>query len=245
MEKGLKDLGLTEKEVIIFLNLLKLGPSTTNKIAHLSQKPRSSTYDLLSSLMKKGFLNSFIKNKKTYYQAIEPKQILQQEEGKIYNLKKLIPRLEEIQNKEKDSNIVENYEGLKGVASMLGEVYNNKEILAYGSGKITAKYMDYLPKQLAVKRAEERIKMRLIMEKSIYSTFRVDEKKLAKVTELRIINEMKDYPAMVFITEKSVAIVMMGGEELKGILMKNKGLIKTQRAIFEYLWKRAKPYENN
>ena len=96
MEKGLEDLGLNNRETRLFLAALSLGIFTTNSLAEFSQQPRSSTYDIINSLMRKGFISSFKRESKTYYQAIEPKQITQIEEERIYNLKKLIPELEKI-----------------------------------------------------------------------------------------------------------------------------------------------------
>ena len=62
LEQSLRNIGLSEKEAIIYLASLELGPSTIQEISKKAQLKRSSVYDLISSLVERGLMNNFIKN---------------------------------------------------------------------------------------------------------------------------------------------------------------------------------------
>ena len=75
-EEALKELGLNAKETAVYLANLRLGSSLVQDIAHSAGLNRTSTYDLLSSLEKKGFVSYTITSWKRYYQATTPNKIL-------------------------------------------------------------------------------------------------------------------------------------------------------------------------
>ena len=59
MEKQLKQLGLTEYEIKVYLTLLKEGPKKGGEISKLSKVPHGKTYESLESLEKRGFVSVF------------------------------------------------------------------------------------------------------------------------------------------------------------------------------------------
>ena len=61
LEQDLKNLGLSEKEAIIYLASLELGPSTIQEISKKAQIKRSSTYDMIRFLMERGLMSEFTK----------------------------------------------------------------------------------------------------------------------------------------------------------------------------------------
>ena len=65
-EKILTSLGLTDKEVKIYLASLQLGSSLVQKIANFAKLNRTSAYDLLKSLEQKGFISYTIQSGKRF-----------------------------------------------------------------------------------------------------------------------------------------------------------------------------------
>ena len=76
MKHTLKEIGLNEKEAIVYIALLKLGKSSTQIISKETGINRISLYDILNYLIEKGFANLIIENKIKHFFAISPKNIL-------------------------------------------------------------------------------------------------------------------------------------------------------------------------
>ncbi len=73
-EEILRDLGLTEKEIKVYLTSLSLGQSTVNAIAKKSQLNRVTCYDILKYLKEKGLVSYVIKSGVKYFEAAEPQK---------------------------------------------------------------------------------------------------------------------------------------------------------------------------
>jgi sugar-specific transcriptional regulator TrmB len=71
----LKNIGLSEKESTTYLSNLKVGTNPASVIAKHADLNRCTTYTILESLVKKGLVYQFEKNKIRYYTAVEPQQL--------------------------------------------------------------------------------------------------------------------------------------------------------------------------
>ena len=90
---ALRDAGLTEGEIKVYLSLLRLGLSTTGNIVKESGVAKSFIYKILDNLIKKGLVSYITKDKTNYYQASTPEKILEYIEIKkqeLDNSKKII-----------------------------------------------------------------------------------------------------------------------------------------------------------
>src|SRR3989338_6514101 len=93
---SLREAGLTEGEVKVYLALLELGSSTTGPIIEKSHIARSIIYQILEKLMQKGLVSQVIKEKTKYFQAAEPNKILEyidERREKFEETKKVIENL--------------------------------------------------------------------------------------------------------------------------------------------------------
>jgi|SRR3989344_209306 len=75
-EKILKEAGLTEGEIKVYLSMLKIGPSTTGPIVESSKISKSIVYQILDKLIDKGLVSYITKDKTKYFQASNPSQII-------------------------------------------------------------------------------------------------------------------------------------------------------------------------
>ena len=67
LEKELMGIGLTQREVKVYLALLKLGESTTGKIIQESGISSGKIYEILEKLIGKGLASYTIKEKTKYF----------------------------------------------------------------------------------------------------------------------------------------------------------------------------------
>jgi len=118
----LRQLGLTEGEIKIYIALVRLGETTSGPIADESEVSMSKVYEILERLAKKGLVSHIIKNKTKYFEASDPNRLmvylqekqdtLKQQEDK---LQKLIPKLELEQHIHPSEQTAQVYDGLKGI----------------------------------------------------------------------------------------------------------------------------------
>ena len=145
LEKELLEIGLNEKEVKVYLSSLELGQSTVQNISKKSGINRATSYFIIDALMKRGLMSSFHKGKKQYFVAADPDQLLlilnkesEEIEKKKNEIKKLIPQLQSLNNKQQGRPVVRYFEGKEGVSSMVEEVFREARGLVYMAYSVDA-----------------------------------------------------------------------------------------------------------
>ncbi len=72
----LKEIGLLDAEIDVYLCLLRIGPSLVSKINQETGLHRTHIYDLLEKLKEKGLVSVFIQSGKNYFKPSPPKRLL-------------------------------------------------------------------------------------------------------------------------------------------------------------------------
>ena len=63
--EALESLGLSDKEIRVYISLLELGDSPVNKITERSELIRVTVYPILKSLIEKGFVSKYYMERKS------------------------------------------------------------------------------------------------------------------------------------------------------------------------------------
>lgn len=85
----LKEIGLTNAEIKVYIALLQSGPSLASRISKISNVERTATYQILENLIRKGIVSYVTKQNKKHFSAGEPeklKEILKRKEDLIDEL---------------------------------------------------------------------------------------------------------------------------------------------------------------
>src|SRR5687768_16408835 len=97
----LRELGLTEGEIKVYLALISLGETTSGPLVDQSGVSLSKVYNILDRLATKGLASHVVKQKTKYFKAADPGRILvylrEKEEAlraQERTLKEIIPQLE-------------------------------------------------------------------------------------------------------------------------------------------------------
>ncbi|MDZ4296160.1 MAG: helix-turn-helix domain-containing protein [Patescibacteria group bacterium] len=132
-ETELKSLGLTEKESLVYLAMLELGPATMLEIARKSGVNRATAYVATDSLTKKGLASSFERGKKTFFAAENPDRLrslfamqhkkLEEDEKRFESV---LPRLQEIMTVSDPRPHVRFYEGKEGIEAIREDILRTK-----------------------------------------------------------------------------------------------------------------------
>ena len=100
IQSALKKIGLAEKEILIYLSLLALGPSPIRKIAEDARINRGTTHEILRDLQRQGLISYFHKEKHQHFVIEDPKNLInfvsrkkQEIEEAKNDIEKIIPKL--------------------------------------------------------------------------------------------------------------------------------------------------------
>lgn len=89
VETFLRNLGLNENEIKVYLYLLSHGESIASIVAKRLNLKRAAAYATLESLEQKEMITSFIKNDVKHFDAIEPDDIVEICENKVAEMTRI------------------------------------------------------------------------------------------------------------------------------------------------------------
>jgi len=240
MEKELKEFGLSDNEVEVYLALLKTGLTTANRLSQLTGIKRSTTYDNLSLLINKGIASTISKGNVRYYEAVNPEKIIHLLEEKKEKISKIVPELLKLKESTSEKTGVTYFEGKKGVLTVLNDILDErKELWFYGSRKMALIALKHYPENFIQKRAERSIKLKAVLAEQDRGDPAYKDLKIFRLSNLRFLKVMDNIPTNVFIYSDRVAF-MTSSENPTGIIIKNKEVVEQQKKIFNELWETAK-----
>lgn len=233
----LKEIGLSEKEIKIYLAGLKLGLGNVSLYADNAGLPRTTTHDLLKSLKDKGFAGYVIKSGVRYFSVVSAQELLEKLQQKESKLKEILPELEALQKISFERPEVEFYHGIEGFKTVANDLVKLQNLTVYAY--VAEKNLQYLPifhLQFRRKRKERKIKVKMITEKSKF-TQELQEKDKEELRETKFLDKvMKDSEVSFFIYGDKIAHIMATEKEQLGIITKGKFITNFHRKMFDLLW---------
>lgn len=234
----LESFGLTNKEAKIYISNLKLGDAKVSEISKDAGILRETTYFVLESLLKKGFVSYFMRRKIKYFSAADPKIILNFFKEKERKFGKVIPKLDEIKKTINEKPKSEIFNGKEGIKSIIEDIIQTKsDINCLSSTSSLAEKLEFYFPNYIKRRIESQIAIKLVTE-------RTEETKKLKINDKREVRETKffskkyDFPNAVFIYGNKVALIDLS-ENLNGFLIEDKNLSETFKVIFQIIWDKS------
>lgn len=242
----MKEIGLNEKEAKIYVATLELGQSTVQDIAKKAGVNRATTYFVIEGLQKMGLISSFHKGKKQYFVAADPEHLidlLEQEKENIEkrknNLKKLLPQLQSINNKQKNHPVVKYYEGKEGIKTMVSEV------LRAATGKVNMAYsVDAVNKLFTEEEKIEWRKIRIkrsLYTKAIYTYKDGVLKNIPKSDSRKVPFNKFPITCDIAVYDEKVRIADLS-KRLIGVIIEDKEIAISMKAVLDLAWEAAEKY---
>lgn len=236
----LEELGLTPKEIKIYLALLELGNASAKEILQKSKSQNSSLHFCLNNLIEKGLISFIYEGKGRIYQANDPEQFNRYIEEKQKRFQALLPELKSKQYFAKKQESAKIYKGKRGISEIYYQLINlnAKEYNTFGGGKhCVEKMSDTWWLNLHNKRLENKLPARQIFDDSVKVLgSKIQKNKLTKIKYLP--KEFATFQETVIVGDY-VAINVFT-EEPYGFLIKDENVAKSYKQYFEMLWKIAK-----
>ena len=135
-EEELRELGLTENEVRIYLLLLRSGPLSPSSIAAKAGLHRPSAYDSLDRMQEKGVVSALNVEGKRAFQAVKPEALVEILRYKTESLQSIVPGLNKLFASQAGAVDVQVHRGRRCFRTLLKDVTSVAKkgdmVLAFG-----------------------------------------------------------------------------------------------------------------
>lgn len=234
----LEDIGLTNAEIKTYLALLELGTATAGPIIEKSGLQSSVVHMTLNKLIEKGFVSFVKEGKRNFYQASNPKNIVEYIEEKKDRFEKLLPELLLKQKTAKQKPEVQTFRGIKGIRELFYELLEagGKEHHTFGSTKESLMMGEAWWVGYHKKRSVKGIKAKLLFNDSLKSW--AAEKKYSK-TEVKYTEKGFEPLTETVIRNDKVGVIIWTEKPI-GVLIHHKVVADSYEKFFQIMWKTAK-----
>ena len=243
IESLLKNFGLNEKEIAVYLALVEQGPSPVRLLSAKSGVNRGTTYDILKSLISQGLVSYYNKQSHQYFSAESPEKLVVALEDKQQNLASLkeevqknLPGLKILFERQGGKPTVKLYEGLKGIKFILIDVLESvsrekdKTYFVYSSASLRKDVYMAMP-NYSEERKKKKITVKTIALGEGGQLVGLDERKWLVKTG----NAVKATYEIIY-AGKVAHISLDDTENPVGVVIQNAEIFETQKIIFDSLW---------
>lgn len=241
LESQLQQLGFTEKEAQVYLALLQIGTNAVTVIARKANQTRTTTYAVLESLRKKGFVHYFEKNKSRYYSAERPEIILTLLDRKIREtniqrkkMENLMPEFRALIDQSSIIPQVHYFEGLDGIKKIYQDTLQAQEKLSYSCAPdVKGELREFLDAYIK-QRLKKGISTRAIFPDTAKSRLRQTNNDL---NALRLVPADRfPFTCEINIYANKVAYISLDPTNYHGVIIQSSQIAETERSIFELAW---------
>ncbi len=245
----LKEAGLTNGEIKVYLALLEIGSSTIGPILDKSGITKSMIYRILEKLIKKGLVSYITKEKTKHYQANQPNKLLDYVDQRENELKQnrnkiqdMIPQLilKQQTAKKSEANI---YEGFKGLMTAYENRYlklkAGDEVVLYGLPSEQPGFHHSFWKQNHQKLAKLKIKCRMLYHPDVTDKTLKDRNSY-KYCEAGRMPFNIDSPSWVMVYKDVTLIAIPQGDKPFAFEIISQETADSFRNYFEWFWKKYK-----
>ena len=239
----LKKLGLKDKEIAVYLGLLKQRAISVRGLADITGLNRGTIYDILKKLQNNGLASYYHKKTKQQFVAENPLKLLELAKEKTEKLKKvekdlmnLIPELSSLQDKGGEKPVTKFYEGKSGIKFILHDVLSSipqsGKYYVYSATNASDDLNNAYPNF-----TKDRIKKKIYVK----AISLAKGGKLSGLDERRWLGTEDESATFIIIyLDKCAFISRNAFNKPVGVIIENKMIYETQKIIFNELWKKLK-----
>jgi len=244
-EKILREIGLTDAEIKVYIELSKVDSAMASGIAEKIGIYRTNVYDILKSLIEKGLVSYIIKENRKHFIASKPQNLLnylKEKEEKIKKqekqIQKLIPYLLELKQPKREELKAEIYRGKEGLKTLLNDTLDEgKNILYLDYSAISAQIMPDFIVYWNKKRIKMKIKRKILTKEQM----RWNKSVKLPLTEVRYLPDKYNIPITIMIYGNKIWVLTPIDNDHISLLIESKKLVQSFTNYFNQLWKIARP----
>ncbi len=242
---ALEQIGLTQRESLIYIHLLKYGPSSPTEIATQTSIKRPNVYDAIKSLEKQGLIKYHLVSKR---KLIAPEPVEKIEElvtHRLHLVQNLIPSLKSINQEGTFKSTITFYQGKRAMVNLLKEVLSMKggELLGLWSSQDMDRILDKKTILSFIRTREKKgIKARVLhhMKKEDLKEYgeELASERDSKITQIGYVPDNALFTLSMLIYDDSVSF-FSSKKESYGFKVESREYAELQRMLFENLWQNS------
>mgnify|MGYP003732561691 CR=1 FL=1 len=251
LTKKLENFGLNRKQAKVYLTLLNRDLLTPVELARESKLNRTTIYRVLEELNNIGLVEEILDQHRFKARAVSPERLdilIAKEESKLEEKRKKLPKLVSelsvLNHQPSGSTQVKYFRGKNGLQQMLWNTLKTQsELVGYGY----ADWNDGVGKEFAEKLRKEVVKRKIKSREIQNNNQFLKMSEWTKVEDYNrfyecrfILKSVVDINHDTYIYDGVFAFYHLFEGDLFGVEIHNKEIAKTQRQIFEVLWKQSK-----
>jgi len=228
----LQEAGLTGNEAKVYLELLRKGELSANRIAKNIGMDRTLTYTVLNHLIEKGQVSYVVKDNKKMFSCSNPENLLNSIKAKEVLISDLVKELKNIKAKKSEETEISVYEGKEGIRTLMRIIVKEKYFFSFGG---TGRAYDLLYEMPAIAKKLEKTKA--YAKVIVGSKYKGHEFTKYKNIKVKYLNVKSEATTSIFGNYVSIHMIK---EKPFVIIIKNKDIANSYRSYFNYLWKKVK-----
>lgn len=245
IEQALQEIGMSDKEITVYLALLKVGMVPGSALAQRTGIPRSTVQFIGRQLAKKGIVSMTKKNNVFSFAAEPPEKLLyllQREQRKIeakeQNILKIMKPLTDMMNPLSALPKVQYYEGLEGMIELYDSILDMRAPIDSfeESGKVFNLFPEY-----SIEYCNKRIERKIFNRCICPAGSPANDSDPSKFIEVRYVDPKK-YPFTwhVKMCKDTVGIFSFDERASVGIGIRHHDIAKNFHLLFECMWESLK-----
>jgi HTH-type transcriptional regulator, sugar sensing transcriptional regulator len=241
IEKLLADIGLSDKEIEVYLSLLALGNARVSEITQEAGVNRTSGYDILSALVEKGIVSVSGKKPRQEYTAEDPMTLvaylgrtISERQGLLTRTKAMVGELQMIHNKENRPRVTF-YEGTEGLRNVYENTLTSTETIR-GFANVDQMHKGlpgYFPEYYK-RRAEAGINIRAILSGNQEGIERAEKDRQEKRKTVFVDPEKYNFIPEIDIYDNKIMIASW--KEQLGIIIESEEIADAMKKIYDLAW---------
>lgn len=236
VKKSLGEVGFDNKEIQIYLSLLKIGETTATKISQETKIERTLVYYIVEKLINRGLVSFKLKNNVKYYSASNPERILEEIKEKEKSFLRVLPFLEQIRKQAYEEDVrVDIYKETAGLKAIMNDMFKQaREFFVLGEQGQIQKYYPIIYQQYLRKLKDNKVKEKVIIREDLRGKIWK-----SKNSEFRYISKDLLSPTTTLIYGDKILITLWE-KPMFNILITSKKVADSFRSYFNHFWKIAK-----
>lgn len=236
-EKILESLDLSLKESQVYLAILRLGQAGLTDISSKSGVKRTTIYNHLDELLKRGLIYKTAKKRRIVYCAENPRKILGLLESKKTKIEKIIPELESIYSISLNKPKVSFYEGKEGLRNIYEEITGtSKTVYSYFSPKSVFSVLSLEENhEFLMKLYNNGGMLHNLVEKSDEAIKHLKNKEYQSFVKNKILPDELKFQTDLLISGNKVALISF--KNMVGVIIEDEAIAEMQTSLFKFIWK--------
>jgi len=239
LEKKLTDIGLENKEARVYLAILELGEASIARVVEKSAIKRSTVYEMIDILKKKGLVSLVHKGKRTLYIGEDPRKIERHLDERKKTAQEIMPELLSYMNALDRKPKIRYFEGVEGIKEVFRDTleFPGEEVLTWFPYRYINLGEEFFSKYYFTERLKKRISVRAIVPDT------QDNRSFAKfmsekvITQTRFVSDgsfkMMDIEIKIYGRSR---VGIASYKENLGLIIESKDIYLGLKSIFEALW---------